>query len=111
MPPIKDSGPPQRRETPIGFQSPEVGKKGVMCAVCMKVHWGFTNVGQLNRCCKCGNTELTRFINVSSADFNKYSGRFLREDELLKKRAGREPRREKEKLASVSELALAAYGL
>jgi ribosomal protein L40E len=86
MPPIRDREPPQRWEVPPEWRLQEVEKKGVMCTVCMKVYWGFTNIGQLNRCRKCGNTEFTRFINVSSADFNKYSGRFLREDELPVKR-------------------------
>ncbi|MFZ2409981.1 MAG: hypothetical protein WAW23_00255 [Candidatus Methanoperedens sp.] len=61
----------------VVFKPPETEKKGIMCTVCKKVHWGITNIGQLNRCRKCRNTDLTKFINVSSADFNKYSGRFL----------------------------------
>lgn len=47
-----------------------------MCTVCMKVHWGPINVGQLNKCRRCGCTDLVKFINVTSADFNKYTGRY-----------------------------------
>lgn len=76
MPSIRDSEP-WGRGGPIVFKPPVPEKKGVMCTVCNKVHWGPTNIGQLNKCRKCGNTDLTKFINVSSSDFNKFSGRCL----------------------------------
>ena len=67
-----------REVKPALFTLPEPEKKGVMCTVCKRVHWGLTDAGQLNRGTKCGNLELIMFINVTSADFNKYSARYMR---------------------------------
>ena len=60
------------------YKLPEPEKKGIMCTECKKVYWGAISVEK----CRCGDTDLNHRINVSSADFNKYSGRFLREDVL-----------------------------
>jgi hypothetical protein len=61
------------------FKLPKPERKGIMCK-CKKVYWNAVSVEK----CRCGDTDPDHRINVSSADFNKYSGRFLREDELKK---------------------------
>jgi hypothetical protein len=63
------------------FKLPDPEKKGIMCTECKKVYWGA--VSSVDKC-RCGDTDPNHRINVSSADFNKYSGRFLREDDLKK---------------------------
>lgn len=59
----------------LRYKLPDPEKKGIMCTKCEKVYWGAVIIGK----CICGDTDPNHRINVSSADFNKYSGRFLRE--------------------------------
>jgi hypothetical protein len=65
---------------PIPFKPPEPEKTGVMCTVCKNPRWGVASIGDVKKCLHCGNTDKSKFINVSSADFNRFSGRYTKDD-------------------------------
>ncbi len=81
MPPIKALKNPIQLPDLEYFKLPDFEKKGIMCTECKKVYWGAVSVSSVEKC-RCRDTEPDHRINVSSADFNKYSGRFIRDDEL-----------------------------
>jgi len=80
MPPIKAPEFSNLKAKFEDYTDPE--RKGIMCTECRKVYWSAISVEK----CRCGDTDPNHRINVSSADFNKYSGRFLREGALRSKR-------------------------
>lgn len=80
MPPLKALEPEVSKTKLEYYKLPDPERKGVMCTECKKVYWNAVCVGK----CRCGDTDLNHRINVSSADFNKYSGRFIRDDALFK---------------------------
>lgn len=80
MPSIRDSWSDkfgQERLKPERYEMPEPVKKGIMCTRCHHVQWGAGVTVSNARCGKCGNTAAAEFINVTSADFNKYTGRYI----------------------------------
>jgi len=82
MPPIKALKVSNSKVKLESYKLPDPEKKGIMCTECKKVYWGAVSVEK----CRCGDTDPDHRFNVSSADFNKYSGRFIREDALRSKR-------------------------
>jgi hypothetical protein len=76
--PVSETGSPTASAWGGCHKLPDPEKKGIMCTECKKVYWNAASVKK----CRCGDIDPDHRINVSSADFNKYTGRFLRDDEL-----------------------------